>query len=168
MSTHLINFVGSYDIFFIFVRFQILKFKYLNKNDCFFSYVYLQPENLARSLILLCKGCGVLSGVSIPGMERQRYILYNLKEIKFLFQNTEQVQVCYVCLVGKIHTILLFKSVRRKPDVFIFCSSLCCKMHQYVFLFNHMIGKAGSHAISHFAANYSLPSCMSDDTFSLN
>jgi hypothetical protein len=32
----------------------------------------LQPESLARSLILLCKGCGVLSGVAIPGMERQR------------------------------------------------------------------------------------------------
>lgn len=31
-----------------------------------------QPDKLARSLILLCKGCGVLSGVAIPGMERQR------------------------------------------------------------------------------------------------
>ncbi|VDN52642.1 unnamed protein product [Dracunculus medinensis] len=30
------------------------------------------PEKLARSLILLCKGCGVMSGVAIPGMERQR------------------------------------------------------------------------------------------------
>jgi hypothetical protein len=30
------------------------------------------PGNLARSLILLCKGCGLLSGVAIPGMERQR------------------------------------------------------------------------------------------------
>src|SRR4051812_23177734 len=30
----------------------------------------IAPDNLARSLILLCKGCGVLSGVSIPGMER--------------------------------------------------------------------------------------------------
>ncbi|KIH53735.1 Ndr family protein [Ancylostoma duodenale] len=30
------------------------------------------PDNMARSFILLCKGCGVLSGVAIPGMERQR------------------------------------------------------------------------------------------------
>ncbi|CAJ0583588.1 unnamed protein product, partial [Mesorhabditis spiculigera] len=30
------------------------------------------PDNLARLLILLCKGCGMLSGVAIPGMERQR------------------------------------------------------------------------------------------------
>uniref|UniRef100_A0A0K0D597 Sec1 family domain-containing protein 1 n=1 Tax=Angiostrongylus cantonensis TaxID=6313 RepID=A0A0K0D597_ANGCA len=30
------------------------------------------PDKMARSFILLCKGCGVLSGVAIPGMERQR------------------------------------------------------------------------------------------------
>jgi len=38
------------------------------------------PENLARSLILLCKGCGVLSGVSIPGMERQRTLSSSMEE----------------------------------------------------------------------------------------
>uniref|UniRef100_A0A914V174 Uncharacterized protein n=1 Tax=Plectus sambesii TaxID=2011161 RepID=A0A914V174_9BILA len=38
------------------------------------------PDNLARSLILLCKGCGVLSGVSIPGMERQRTLSSSMEE----------------------------------------------------------------------------------------
>jgi len=38
------------------------------------------PENLARSLILLCKGCGVLSGVAIPGMERQRTLSSSMEE----------------------------------------------------------------------------------------
>jgi len=38
------------------------------------------PENLARSLILLCKGCGVLSGVCIPGMERQRTLSSSMEE----------------------------------------------------------------------------------------
>ena len=38
------------------------------------------PESLARSLILLCKGCGVLSGVSIPGMERQRTLSSSMEE----------------------------------------------------------------------------------------
>lgn len=38
------------------------------------------PENLARSLILLCKGCGVLSGVGIPGMERQRTLSSSMEE----------------------------------------------------------------------------------------
>jgi len=40
--------------------------------DGIVKYTLAAPDNLARSLILLCKGCGVLSGVSIPGMERQR------------------------------------------------------------------------------------------------
>nr|CAD2147378.1 unnamed protein product [Meloidogyne enterolobii]CAD2181417.1 unnamed protein product [Meloidogyne enterolobii] len=38
------------------------------------------PSNLARSLILLCKGCGVLSGVPIPGMERQRTLSSSMEE----------------------------------------------------------------------------------------
>ncbi|MCP9266377.1 Ndr family protein [Dirofilaria immitis] len=38
------------------------------------------PEKLARSLILLCKGCGVLSGVAIPGMERQRTLSSSMEE----------------------------------------------------------------------------------------
>ncbi|CAJ0955154.1 unnamed protein product, partial [Mesorhabditis belari] len=38
------------------------------------------PDNLARSLILLCKGCGVLSGVAIPGMERQRTLSSSMEE----------------------------------------------------------------------------------------
>uniref|UniRef100_A0A1I8BQQ7 AB hydrolase-1 domain-containing protein n=1 Tax=Meloidogyne hapla TaxID=6305 RepID=A0A1I8BQQ7_MELHA len=38
------------------------------------------PGNLARSLILLCKGCGVLSGVPIPGMERQRTLSSSMEE----------------------------------------------------------------------------------------
>ncbi|KJH42341.1 Ndr family protein [Dictyocaulus viviparus] len=38
------------------------------------------PENMARSLILLCKGCGVLSGVAIPGMERQRTLSSSMEE----------------------------------------------------------------------------------------
>lgn len=38
------------------------------------------PGNLARSLILLCKGCGVLSGVAIPGMERQRTLSSSMEE----------------------------------------------------------------------------------------
>ncbi|EFP04075.1 hypothetical protein GCK72_023158 [Caenorhabditis remanei] len=38
------------------------------------------PDKLARSLILLCKGCGVLSGVAIPGMERQRTLSSSMEE----------------------------------------------------------------------------------------
>jgi protein NDRG1 len=38
------------------------------------------PDNLARSFILLCKGCGVLSGVAIPGMERQRTLSSSMEE----------------------------------------------------------------------------------------
>ncbi|CAJ0583646.1 unnamed protein product, partial [Mesorhabditis spiculigera] len=38
------------------------------------------PDNLARSLILLCKGCGMLSGVAIPGMERQRTLSSSMEE----------------------------------------------------------------------------------------
>ncbi|KAK5979982.1 N-myc downstream regulated [Trichostrongylus colubriformis] len=38
------------------------------------------PDNMARSFILLCKGCGVLSGVSIPGMERQRTLSSSMEE----------------------------------------------------------------------------------------
>uniref|UniRef100_A0A7E4VB68 AB hydrolase-1 domain-containing protein n=1 Tax=Panagrellus redivivus TaxID=6233 RepID=A0A7E4VB68_PANRE len=38
------------------------------------------PDHLARSLILLCKGCGVLSGVAIPGMERQRTLSSSMEE----------------------------------------------------------------------------------------
>ncbi|KAI6177321.1 hypothetical protein M3Y97_00893900 [Aphelenchoides bicaudatus] len=38
------------------------------------------PDNLARSLILLCKGCGLLSGVGIPGMERQRTLSSSMEE----------------------------------------------------------------------------------------
>uniref|UniRef100_A0A0N4ZIR4 AB hydrolase-1 domain-containing protein n=1 Tax=Parastrongyloides trichosuri TaxID=131310 RepID=A0A0N4ZIR4_PARTI len=38
------------------------------------------PENLARSFILLCKGCGVLSQVPIPGMERQRTLSSSMEE----------------------------------------------------------------------------------------
>ncbi|KAJ1358170.1 hypothetical protein KIN20_016503 [Parelaphostrongylus tenuis] len=30
--------------------------------------------------ILLCKGCGVLSGVAIPGMERQRTLSSSMEE----------------------------------------------------------------------------------------
>jgi len=39
-----------------------------------------KPDNLARSLILLCKGCGLLSGVGIPGMERQRTLSSSMEE----------------------------------------------------------------------------------------
>ncbi|CAD6185474.1 unnamed protein product [Caenorhabditis auriculariae] len=38
------------------------------------------PEKLSRSLILLCKGCGTLSGVPIPGMERQRTLSSSMEE----------------------------------------------------------------------------------------
>jgi protein NDRG1 len=38
------------------------------------------PDKLARSFILLCKGCGVLSGVAIPGMERQRTLSSSMEE----------------------------------------------------------------------------------------
>lgn len=38
------------------------------------------PDKLARSLILLCKGCGVLSGVPVPGMERQRTLSSSMEE----------------------------------------------------------------------------------------
>ncbi|PIO71047.1 hypothetical protein TELCIR_07067 [Teladorsagia circumcincta] len=38
------------------------------------------PDNMARSFILLCKGCGVLSGVAIPGMERQRTLSSSMEE----------------------------------------------------------------------------------------
>ncbi|PAV58137.1 hypothetical protein WR25_11771 [Diploscapter pachys] len=38
------------------------------------------PDKLARSLILLCKGCGLLSGVAIPGMERQRTLSSSMEE----------------------------------------------------------------------------------------
>ncbi|KAI6239154.1 hypothetical protein M3Y99_00619300 [Aphelenchoides fujianensis] len=38
------------------------------------------PDNLARSLILLCKGVGVLSNVPIPGMERQRTLSSSMEE----------------------------------------------------------------------------------------
>ena len=38
------------------------------------------PDNLARSLILLCKGCGLLSGVGIPGMERQRTLSSSMED----------------------------------------------------------------------------------------
>ncbi|KAF7639655.1 hypothetical protein Mgra_00000981 [Meloidogyne graminicola] len=38
------------------------------------------PGNLARSFILLCKGCGVLSGVPVPGMERQRTLSSSMEE----------------------------------------------------------------------------------------
>lgn len=38
------------------------------------------PDNVARSLILLCKGCGLLSGVSIPGMERQKTLSSSMEE----------------------------------------------------------------------------------------
>ncbi|KHN79830.1 Uncharacterized protein Tcan_07585 [Toxocara canis] len=38
------------------------------------------PEKLARSLILWCKGCGVLSGVPVPGMERQRTLSSSMEE----------------------------------------------------------------------------------------
>jgi len=38
------------------------------------------PQKLARALILFCKGCGVLSGVAIPGMERQRTLSSSMEE----------------------------------------------------------------------------------------
>uniref|UniRef100_A0AC35U883 AB hydrolase-1 domain-containing protein n=1 Tax=Rhabditophanes sp. KR3021 TaxID=114890 RepID=A0AC35U883_9BILA len=38
------------------------------------------PENLARSFTLLCKGCGVLTQVPIPGMERQRTLSSSMEE----------------------------------------------------------------------------------------
>lgn len=38
------------------------------------------PDKMARSFILLCKGCGVLSGVAIPGMERQRTLSSSMEE----------------------------------------------------------------------------------------
>jgi len=54
------------------------------------------PDNLARSLILLCKGCGVLSGVSIPGMERQRTLSSSMEEADRprRFSVTHQHTVC--------------------------------------------------------------------------
>uniref|UniRef100_A0A915JAZ5 N-myc downstream regulated n=1 Tax=Romanomermis culicivorax TaxID=13658 RepID=A0A915JAZ5_ROMCU len=38
------------------------------------------PLKVSRALILFCKGCGVLSGVSIPGMERQRTLSSSMEE----------------------------------------------------------------------------------------
>jgi pimeloyl-ACP methyl ester carboxylesterase len=38
------------------------------------------PNRLARALILFCKGCGVLSGVRIPGMEMQRTLSLSMEE----------------------------------------------------------------------------------------
>ncbi|VDP17335.1 unnamed protein product [Soboliphyme baturini] len=38
------------------------------------------PKKLARAFILFCKGCGVLSGVSIPGMELQRTLSSSMED----------------------------------------------------------------------------------------
>uniref|UniRef100_A0A5S6QP33 AB hydrolase-1 domain-containing protein n=1 Tax=Trichuris muris TaxID=70415 RepID=A0A5S6QP33_TRIMR len=38
------------------------------------------PGKLTRALILFCKGCGVLSGISIPGMELQRTLSSSMEE----------------------------------------------------------------------------------------
>lgn len=40
----------------------------------------LQPDRFTRALILFCKGSGVLSGVGIPGMERQRTLSSSMEE----------------------------------------------------------------------------------------
>lgn len=38
------------------------------------------PYKITRALILFCKGCGALSGVGIPGMERQRTLSGSMEE----------------------------------------------------------------------------------------
>ncbi|KAH7732076.1 Ndr [Aphelenchoides avenae] len=54
------------------------------------------PDKLARSLILLCKGCGVLSGDAIPGMERQRTLSSSMEEAdkprRFSFTHQQTAQ----------------------------------------------------------------------------
>jgi hypothetical protein len=56
------------------------------------------PSQLARALILFCKGCGVLSGVGIPGLEKQRTLSVSMEEAdKPLRRQAETT------LTGKIH-----------------------------------------------------------------
>lgn len=38
------------------------------------------PQRLARALILFCKGCGLLSGVGIPGLEKQKTLSGSMEE----------------------------------------------------------------------------------------
>lgn len=42
------------------------------RHSYYISIVYSQPEKVAQSILLFCKGQGLLTSVTMPGVERQR------------------------------------------------------------------------------------------------
>jgi len=46
--------------------------KFNNIDSSLFFVLQLQPEKFAQSILLFCKGQGLLTSITMPGVERQR------------------------------------------------------------------------------------------------